>query len=67
MPARFRIKRQRPYNAADARPWKMKDASRPAFLGQYATHALALAAVDRKLSEETGIPTRRSIREAMTR
>lgn len=67
MPARFRIKRQRPFNAADLYPWKLRDASRPAFLGQYASHALAIAAIDAKLSIESGIPTRRAIREAMHR
>lgn len=51
-------------------PWAMRDASRPAFLGQYATHALAIAAVNAKLCEEAG---RRlvdisvaEVREAMT-
>ena len=37
-------------------PWVMRDASRPAFLGQYATHALALAAVNAKLRDEHGAP-----------
>ena len=51
-------------------PWVMRDAARPAFLGQYATHALALAAVDRKLAQEAGRPivdiSVAEVREAMT-
>lgn len=50
-------------------PWVMRDASRPAFLGQYATHALALAAVSAKLRAEHGAPivdiSVAEIREAM--
>lgn len=51
-------------------PWVMRDASRPAFLGQYATHALAVAAVNAKLRAEHGAPivdiSVAEIREAMT-
>ena len=51
-------------------PWVMRDASRPAFLGQYATHALALAAVNAKLRTEAGRPivdiSAAEIREAMS-
>lgn len=61
MPARFRIKRQRPYNAADAYPWKLKDAMRPAFLGSYPSLERALDAIDARLSQETGIPRRAEI------
>ena len=62
---RFVIKRH-PVSLNTRLPWVMRDRQRPAFLGHYATHALAIAAVDAKLSSETGIPTRRSIREAMS-
>jgi hypothetical protein len=62
---RFVIKRH-PIALSTRSPWVMRDRQRPAFLGHYATHALAIAAVDAKLSEETGIPTRRAIREAMS-
>lgn len=52
-------------------PWVMRDASRPAFLGHYATHALALAAVNAKLRAERGAPivdiSVAEIREAMTK
>jgi hypothetical protein len=64
MSARFRVKRHR-IDVSTSSPWVVKDRQRPAFVGQYATHALAIAAVDRRLSEERGIPTRREIREAM--
>lgn len=51
-------------------PWAMRDASRPAFLGQYATHALAVAAVSAKLRAEHGAPivdiSVAEVREAMT-
>jgi hypothetical protein len=51
-------------------PWILRDRSRPAYLGHYATHELALAAVARKLREERGdrdyIPTRAEIRQAMS-
>lgn len=53
--ARFRIKRQRPYNAADRHPWKMRDAARPHYLGQYASLELALAAVDNVIRREAGV------------
>ena len=50
--------------------WVLRDATRPAFLGQYTTHALALAAVDAKLREEAGRPivdiSVAEVREAMT-
>lgn len=48
-------------------PWVLRDRSRPAYLGHFPTHALAIAAVERKLAEERGyVPTRREIRDAMT-
>ena len=51
-------------------PWVLRDAARPAFLGQYTTHALALAAVNAKLREEAGRPivdiSVAEVREAMT-
>lgn len=62
---RFVIKRHAVATLA-RNPWVMRDRQRPAFLGQYPTHALAIAAVDRTLSNESGIPTRREIREAMS-
>ena len=51
-------------------PWVMRDASRPAYLGHFATHALALAAVNAKLRDEHGAPivdiSVAEIHEAMT-
>lgn len=61
---RFVIRRHA-VNVSTGHPWAMRDRSRPAWLGQYPTHAAAIAAIDRRLSEETGIPTRREIRAAM--
>lgn len=63
-PARFKVTRSK---VPARRPWILKDAARPAFRGAYSSHALALAAMDAKLSIESGIPTRREIREAMHR
>jgi len=63
---RFVIKRL-PYSLMPRSPWVLRDRSRPAYLGHFATHALALAAVERKLAEERGyVPTRAEIREAMS-
>lgn len=62
---RFVIKRHKGDLFNTPRPWILRDRERPAFLGHYTTHVLALAAVDAKLSAERGIPTRREIREAM--
>ncbi len=62
--ARFRIKRHA-LDVVSSRPWVLKDAARPAFLGQYETHALAIQAIDRKVADERGVPTLREIREAM--
>ena len=48
-------------------PWVLRDRSRPAYLGHFATHALALAAVDRKVAQERGyVPSVAEIREAMS-
>ncbi|UYL87167.1 hypothetical protein QEH40_gp46 [Microbacterium phage OscarSo] len=54
--ARFKIKRQRPYNAADRYPWKMKDATRPHYLGQFPTLELAIESIDRTMRRELGLP-----------
>lgn len=54
--ARFKIKRQRPYNAADRYPWKMKDATRPAYLGQFPSLDAALESIDRTVRRELGFP-----------
>lgn len=63
---RFIIKRH-PLALATRSPWVLRDRSRPACLGHFATHALALATVDRKLAEERGFSlTRREVCEAMT-
>ena len=63
---RFVIKRH-PITFSTRSPWVLRDRSRPAYLGHFATHALALAAVDRKLADERGFSfTRREVREAMT-
>lgn len=63
---RFVIKRH-PLALSTRSPWVLRDRSRPAYLGHFATHTLALAAVDRKLAEERGyVPTRAEIREAMS-
>lgn len=63
---RFVIKR-RPITFSARSPWVLRDRSRPAYLGHFATHALALAAVDRKLAVERGyVPSVVEIREAMT-
>lgn len=63
---RFVIKRH-PITFSTKLPWVVRDRTRPAFLGHHATFEAAIAAVDKKLAEETGIPTRREIREAMDR
>lgn len=63
---RFIIKRH-PLALATRSPWVLRDRSRPAYLGQYARHDLAIAAVDRKLADERGyVPSVDEIREAMT-
>lgn len=69
--SRFTIRRLKGDAGRSTRaPWVMRDASRPAFLGQYATHALAVAAVNAKLRGEHGAPivdiSVAEIREAMT-
>lgn len=40
------------------RPWILKDAHRPAFRGAYATHELALRAMDNRVRGERGMPAR---------
>lgn len=57
--ARFTIKRQRPYNAADRYPWKLKDAERPYYLGQFASLRLALAAIDARMKLEREVERER--------
>lgn len=67
---RFRIKRSKPFDPTESRPWKLADASRPAYIGNYATHAAALRAIDDKVRDERGLPrvpvSRREIRQAMS-
>lgn len=63
---RFVIKRHKVTTSTKS-PWVLRDRSRPAYLGHFATHALALAAVDRKLAEERGyVPSVEEIRGAMS-
>ena len=54
---RFIIKRH-PLSLNTRAPWVMRDRSRPAYLGHFARHDLAIAAVDAKLSQERGTPMR---------
>lgn len=63
---RFIIKRH-PLALLTRSPWVLRDRSRPAYLGHFATHALALAAANRKLAEERGyVPSVAEIREVMS-
>ncbi len=63
---RFVIKRHK-VTTSTKNPWALRDRSRPAYLGHFATRALALAAVDRKLAQERGyVPSVTEIREAMS-
>ena len=63
---RFVIKRHK-VATSTKNPWVLRDRSRPAYLGHFATHALALAAVNAKLRDERGFSlTRREVREAMS-
>lgn len=63
---RFVIKRH-PITFSTCSPWVLRDRSRPAYLGHFGTHDLALAAVDRKLAQERGyVPSVAEIREAMS-
>ena len=63
---RFVIKRH-PLALATRSPWVLRDRSRPAYLGHFARHDLAIAAVNRKLANERGyVPSVDEIREAMT-
>ena len=63
---RFIIKRH-PLALATRSPWVLRDRSRPAYLGHFARHDLAIAAVNAKLRDERGFSlTRREVREAMT-
>lgn len=50
---RFVIRRM-PLGMNTRSPWILRDRSRPAYLGHFATHNLALLAVERKLREERG-------------
>lgn len=62
---RFVIKRH-PITFSTRSPWVLRDRSRPAYLGHFGTHALAIAAVDRKLADERGFSiSRDEIRGAM--
>lgn len=63
---RFIIKRH-PITFSTRSPWVLRDRSRPAYLGHFARHDLAIAAVDRKLADERGyVPSVEEIREAMS-
>ena len=63
---RFVIKRH-PITFSTRSPWVLRDRQRPAYLGHFARHDLAIAAVDRKLADERGyVPSVAEIREAMT-
>lgn len=67
---RFRVKRH-PVGVVADRPWIVKDAARPAFLGHYATHSRALMAIDNIVRADRGMPPRLDvnvdeIREAMS-
>ena len=54
--SRFTIRRLRGDAGRSTRsPWVLRDAERPHFLGQYARHDLAIAAVSAKLREERGL------------
>lgn len=69
MSARFRIKRH-PIDEPKRSPWVLKDRRRPSWLGQYAKHEDALAAMDNVARADLGMPprlsiTRREIRDAM--
>lgn len=69
MGARFRVKRHK-FGVVTRSPWIVKDRERPAFVGQYATHALAMRAIDNTVRRERGMPDRLNvsaaeIREAM--
>lgn len=62
---RFVIKRHK-VTTLTKNPWVLRDRSRPAYLGHFATHALAITAVDRKLTDERGyVPSVAEIRERM--
>lgn len=67
---RFRVKRHKG-DDAPAKPWAVKDAARPAFIGSYATHELAMRAIDNVVRGEREMPPRLDvtvdeIREAMS-
>ena len=62
---RFVIKRHK-VTTSTKNPWVLRDRSRPAYLGHFARHDLAIAAVNAKLRDERGyVPSRDEIREAM--
>jgi len=62
---RFVIKRHK-VTTSTKNSWVLRDRSRSAYLGHFATHALAIAAVERKLADERGyVPSVTEIREAM--
>lgn len=67
---RFRVKRHKG-DDVPAKPWAVKDAARPAFIGQYASHELAMTAIDNVVRAEMKMLPRPSftvaeIREAMS-
>lgn len=61
---RFVIRRHKLENNA-RHPWVLRDRSRPAYLGHYETHELALAAVYRKVRQEKNLPSIDEIKAAM--
>lgn len=59
-PRRFVIRRM---DVAEPKrsPWALRDAARPAYVGQFATHERAVLAVSNQLRAEAGLPPRLSI------
>jgi len=71
MSARFTIRRHSP-KVLTPYPWVLRDTESPSFLGQYASHAAAIAAVSARLRHERGLAPAldletSEIREAMQR
>lgn len=60
MSARFRLK----YSPGARQPWKLRDAARPAFLGQYSTLDVACRAMDNTIRREAGMPERIAVSAA---
>lgn len=60
---RFVVKR----NALARHPWTLRDRSRPAYLGHFSTHELAMRAIDNRIRDERGMPHRLPITRAEAR